>query len=157
MTGPPAPSALSAVQERLQRDYRPAFLRYLARRDEPSRHAGYELGRAAVGRGQSMLDLVAAHHVTLTEVLPDARDAEEVLRMCSAASEFLTEVLTTFAMASSAFPALREQLEDVHEQVAELRAAQEPGPAAPALRALPQVRRDGGRRPEGRSPGGRPT
>jgi hypothetical protein len=57
-------------QERLQRDYRPAFLRYLSRRDEPARHAGYVLGRAAVTDGRSMLDVVAAHHVTLLEVLP---------------------------------------------------------------------------------------
>jgi hypothetical protein len=30
----------AVARERLQRDYRPAFLRYLSRRDEPARHAG---------------------------------------------------------------------------------------------------------------------
>ena len=87
------------ARERLQRDYRPAFLRYLSRRDEPARHAGYVIGRDAVVAGQSMLDVVAAHHVTLLEVLPQARDPEEVLAMSTAASEFLTEVLASFSMA----------------------------------------------------------
>lgn len=112
-----------AAAQRLQRDYRPAFLRYLSRRDEQARHAGYVLGRSAVARGQSMLDLVAAHHVTLVEVLPDARDPGEVLAMSTAASEFLTEVLASFAMASSAYEGVREQLEQARRELAELRAA----------------------------------
>ncbi len=109
--------------DRLERDYRPAFLRYLSRRDEPSRHAGYVLGRTAVAEGQSMFDLVAAHHVTLIEVLPDARDADEVVSMSTAASEFLTEVLASFALASSASVGLREQLDQAQRELAELRAA----------------------------------
>ncbi len=121
MTSPRGPLEPSA--ERLQRDYRPAFLRYLSRRDEPARNAGYELGRSAVGRGQSMLDLVAAHHVTLLEVLPDARDPAEVVDMSTAASEFLTEVLASFAMASSAVTGLQEQLQEAREEIAALRAA----------------------------------
>ena len=109
-------------RERLQRDYRPAFLRYLSRRDEPARHAGYVIGRAAVAAGQSMLDVVAAHHVTLLEVLPDARDADEVLAMSTAASEFLTEVLASFSMTSGAFASMAEQLEDAQRELAALRA-----------------------------------
>jgi hypothetical protein len=113
------------MAERLQRDYRPAFLRYLARRDEPARHAGYVLGRTAVAEGQSMLDLVAAHHVTLAEVLPDARDPAEVLAMSTAASEFLTEALTSYSMTSAGFAELREQLQAAQAELAALRAAQE--------------------------------
>jgi hypothetical protein len=122
VTGP-EPS-LSPAAERLQRDYRPAFLRYLSRRDEPARHAGYVLGRTAVVEGQSMLDLVAAHHVTLAEVLPDARDPAEVLSMSTAASEFLTEALASYSMTSSAFTELREQLQAARAELAALRAAQ---------------------------------
>lgn len=120
MTRAEPPSAAAAA-ERLQRDYRPAFLRYLSRRDEPARHAGYELGRAAVAQGQSMLDLVAAHHVTLLEVLPDARDPDEAASMCTAAAEFLAEVLASFAMASSAFAGVREQLQEARDEVVALR------------------------------------
>ena len=113
---------MSSPQERLHRDYRPAFLRYLSRRDEQARHAGYLLGRAAVAQGQSMLELVAAHHVTLLEVLPDARDTEEVLAMSSAAAEFLTEVLSSFSMASGAVAGLQQQLQQARQQIAELQA-----------------------------------
>lgn len=107
--------------ERLQRDYRPAFLRYLSRRDELALHAGYLLGRAAVEEGKGMLDLVAAHHVTLVEVLPDAKDTDEILVMSTAASEFLTEVLASYAMASAAVAALQEQLLEAQSELAELR------------------------------------
>ena len=116
-----APDA-AVDRERLQRDYRPAFLRYLSRRDEPARHAGYLLGRAAVAAGQGMLDVVAAHHVTLLEVLPDARDPGEVLAMSTPASEFLTEVLASFSMTSGAFAGMAEQLEDAQRELAALRA-----------------------------------
>ena len=116
MTAPDA----AVDRERMQRDYRPAFLRYLSRRDEPARHAGYVLGRAAVAAGQSVLDVVAAHHVTLFEVLPDARDPDEVLAMSTAASEFLTEVLASFSM--SGYASMAEQLEDAQRELAVLRA-----------------------------------
>ena len=110
------------LRERLQRDYRPAFLRYLSRGDEPARNAGYVIGRTAVAAGQSMLDVVAAHHVTLLEVLPDARDPDEVLAMSTAASEFLTEVLASFSMTSGAFAGMAEQLEEAQRELAVLRA-----------------------------------
>ena len=115
-------SAPDAARGRLQRDYRPAFLRSLSRRDEPTRHAGYVLGRTAVAAGQSMLDVVAAHHATLLEVLPDARDPDEVVAMSTAASEFLTEVLASFSMTSAAFASLSAQLEDAQRELAALRA-----------------------------------
>ena len=111
-----------AARQRLQRDYRPAFLRYLARRDEPARHAGYVLGRAAMTAGSSVLDVVAAHHLSLLEVLPDARDPGEVLTMSTAASEFLTEVLVSFSMTSEAFTTMAERLEGAQHELAALRA-----------------------------------
>ena len=118
-------------QERLQRDYRPAFLRYLSRGDEQARTAGYALGRAAVGQGSSLLDLVAAHHVTLLEVLPDARDPAEVVAMSTAASEFLTEVLAAHALSSAAAGDLRVQLQEARREIAALRSALgEPAEAA---------------------------
>jgi len=125
-------SGAGSARDRLQRDYRPAFLRFLSRRDEPARHAGYVLGRSAVAAGQSMLDVVAAHHVTLLEVLPDARDPAEVLAMSTAASEFLIEVLASFSMTSGAFSSISERLEDAQRELAHLRAqvARDAGRAA---------------------------
>jgi len=83
--------------EDLTRDYRVAFQRYLPQRSESALTLGYEIGRSAVDRGTSPLDLVDVHHVVLSEVLADLRDdrTQEVL---TAAAEFLREVLATLDM-----------------------------------------------------------
>ena len=82
----------------LRRDYRTAFLRYLPRREEAPLRAGYEIGRAAVVEGLSMLDLAQVHHEVLLEVISTSRH-EELCGVASAASEFLVEVLATYDMA----------------------------------------------------------
>lgn len=109
------------ARERLPRDYRPAFQRYLVRRDETSRNDAYLLGRAALGHELSVLDLVAAHHVVLLEVLPDARDTPEVLRVCTAAAEFLAEVLASYSMAALGIAHLQQQLQAARDELAALR------------------------------------
>jgi Phosphoserine phosphatase RsbU, N-terminal domain len=86
----------------LLRDYRAAFLRHLSRREETSRAAGYELGRAALGAGVGLLEVVRSHHVVLAEVLRD-EPAEEVDSVAEAASEFLLEVLASYDMVRRAF------------------------------------------------------
>ena len=53
--------------ERLQRNYRTAFLRYLPSRDEAALHLGYEIGRAAMAGGLSLLDLGRMHESTAVE------------------------------------------------------------------------------------------
>lgn len=83
--------------ERLQRNYRPAFLRYLPRRDEAALHSAYQLGRTAVGDRVSLLDLAHVHHAVLLEVLRST-PSEEVARTAAAASEFFVEVLATYEM-----------------------------------------------------------
>ncbi|MBM7805140.1 hypothetical protein JOD57_000977 [Geodermatophilus bullaregiensis] len=82
----------------LTRDYRVAFLAYLPRRTEAALHRGYELGRAAVTDGLSILEVVRVHHEVLLEVLRET-PAEEVPAVAGAASEFLIEVLATADMA----------------------------------------------------------
>lgn len=120
--GPDAAGPRPPVAEsRLRRDYRPAFLRYLSRRDEVSRSAGYDLGRRAVVDGQGLLDVIAAHHVTLLEVLGDARDADETTSMFTAAAEFLTEVLASFAMRTAAVQDLQQQLQQARDEVDRMR------------------------------------
>ena len=85
----------------LGRDYRAAFLRYLPRRDEEARHAGYLLGRNAVDSGVSILELARMHHEQLLDVLRDTR-AEDMPGVATAASEFFLEVLATYDMAQRA-------------------------------------------------------
>jgi S-adenosylmethionine:diacylglycerol 3-amino-3-carboxypropyl transferase len=88
----------------LVRDYRTTFLRYLPRREESAMHAGYELGRAALASGRSLLDVVRVHHAVLIEVLRES-PGEEMSLVAGAASDFLTEVLASYAMAQPGAPA----------------------------------------------------
>lgn len=83
--------------ERLTRDYRVAFLRYLPRRSEAALHRAYELGRGAVADGVSLLDLARVHHEVLLEVLPSTA-AQDVPTTVAAASDFFGEVLATYEM-----------------------------------------------------------
>ena len=90
------------TQDDVARDYRVVFLRYLARHEESARHAGYELGRAALAAGLSLLTLVRVHHDVLTGVLRDT-PADEVSSVAGAASDFLLEVLASYDMVQRGF------------------------------------------------------
>lgn len=83
--------------ERLQQDYRPALLRYLAQREEPALQRGYELGRTAVAAGVSLLDIAQIHHAACIDVLRDV-PSEDVIRTVTAASEFFLDVLAAYDM-----------------------------------------------------------
>jgi hypothetical protein len=93
MTGP-----AGRTLDGFTRDYRIAFLRYLARREEVALAAGYALGRAAVAEGVSLLELVQIHHDVLSAALTGGRP-DEVEATSAAASSFLLEVLAPFDMA----------------------------------------------------------
>ncbi|SNS43774.1 Phosphoserine phosphatase RsbU, N-terminal domain [Geodermatophilus pulveris] len=81
----------------LRRNYRAAFLRYLARPGESALAAGWSLGRGTLGTALSLLDIVRVHHDLLLEVLQDC-PADEVPEVARAASDFLVEVLASHDM-----------------------------------------------------------
>jgi len=83
--------------ERLRRNYRAAFLRYLPNRDEAALAAGYQIGRSAVVDGLTILDLVQVHHDVLREVLGTG-SPEELDGLTATAGDFLVEVLATYEM-----------------------------------------------------------
>lgn len=83
--------------ERLRRNYRAAFLRYLPNRDEAALDAGYQIGRSAVVDGLTILDLVQVHHDVLREVLATG-SPEELDGLTATAGDFLVEVLATYEM-----------------------------------------------------------
>jgi hypothetical protein len=86
----------------LTRDYRVAFLQYLPQRREVALARGYELGRAAVTGGLSILEVARVHHEVFLEVLRQT-PPEDVPGVATAASEFFLEVLATFDMAQRRF------------------------------------------------------
>ena len=83
--------------ERLRRNYRAAFLRYLPNRDEAALDAGYQIGRSAVADGLTILDLAQVHHDVLREVLRTSSQ-EELDGVTATAGDFLVEVLATYEM-----------------------------------------------------------
>jgi len=96
----------AASQDALRKDYRAAFLRFLPSRDDAALLLGYELGRSAVARGLSILDLAEVHHEVFLEAL-DETPADELPTVARAASEFFLEVLATHDMAQRIFRADR--------------------------------------------------
>ena len=92
---------MTALQD-LQRNYRAALFRYLPSRDEAALHVGYQIGRAAVTDGLSILDLVQVHSDVFLEVLADTAP-DDLQGVASAASDFLLQVLATYDMAQRAF------------------------------------------------------
>jgi hypothetical protein len=83
--------------ERVRRNYRAAFLRYLPNRDEAALDAGYQIGRSAVVDGLTILDLAQVHHDVLREVLGTSSE-EELDGVTASAADFLVEVLATYEM-----------------------------------------------------------
>ena len=83
--------------ERLRRNYRAAFLRYLPNQDEAALDAGYQIGRSAVTEGLTILDLAQVHHEVLREVLGSS-SRDELDGVTASAADFLVEVLATYEM-----------------------------------------------------------
>jgi hypothetical protein len=83
--------------ERLRRNYRAAFLRYLPNWDEAALDAGYQIGRSAAVDGLTILDLAQVHHDVLREVLRTSSQ-EELDGVTASAADFLVEVLATYEM-----------------------------------------------------------
>jgi hypothetical protein len=93
---------MSIELDRLRQNYYVDFLRYLGRRDEPILSSAYELGRAALSSGVSLLDVVQIHHSVLVDVLRST-SGHELPDVAEAASTFLVEVLASFDMTRRAF------------------------------------------------------
>ena len=85
------------ASERLLRNYRTAFLRYLPSRDEAALAAGYQVGRSAVSDGLTIVDLVQVHHEVFRDVLRTTT-REELDDVTATAADFLGEVLATYEM-----------------------------------------------------------
>jgi hypothetical protein len=83
--------------EALRRDYRTAFLRYLPRRAETALALAYDIGRASVADGTSVLVVVQLHHEILREVVSET-DPDDVDDIIARAGEFLAEVLASVEM-----------------------------------------------------------
>lgn len=81
---------------------------YVAEASESSLHTAYELGREAVVRELSVLDLAAVHHETLLASLSHARDRRAIEQTTRAAGDFFLESLSAFEMVRRGFTEARD-------------------------------------------------
>jgi hypothetical protein len=110
--------------EDFRKTYASAFDAYLADKSEQGLHDAYELGREAVARGLSVLDIAAIHHACLAASLVDIRESAQ--RRLEGAENFLLQTLSAFEMVQRGFQEAQEAvlLEKQHaSQMHELAAA----------------------------------
>jgi Phosphoserine phosphatase RsbU, N-terminal domain len=88
--------------------YVSGFRTYLDEPGERTLRAAYELGRDAVRRDLSILDLAILHHEALADALRAGADGEEAERVVRAAADFLVESLSAFEMLQRGFREARE-------------------------------------------------
>lgn len=97
---------MSAAVEEFRAAYGVALRSYVADGTETDLRTAYELGREAVVRELSVLDLTLAHHDALLEALGEANaDVDHVVR---AAAAFVLESLAAFEMVRRGFDEARE-------------------------------------------------
>lgn len=88
--------------------YESALVDYLRDSSERSLRVAYELGREAVSRQLSMLDLAVVHQEALLAALAETSEPEETLRVTRAAGDFFLESLSSFEMVQRGFRAAQE-------------------------------------------------
>jgi Phosphoserine phosphatase RsbU, N-terminal domain len=91
------------LRSRFGPEYDAAFSRYVSRPGEGGLAVAYEIGRSAVARGLSLLDLSAMHHAALLRELRHATGPDDVEARTRAAAAFFGEVLATFEMTRRGF------------------------------------------------------
>jgi serine phosphatase RsbU (regulator of sigma subunit) len=101
--------------------YATAFSAYLADRGETGLGAAYDLGREAVARHLSVLDLAEAHHAALQAALQHDGAAPSAT-IVQAAADFLRESLSIFESVHRGYHEVQEVARLEHEHVEQLRA-----------------------------------
>jgi Phosphoserine phosphatase RsbU, N-terminal domain/GAF domain len=98
--------------------YATALRDYLRDASEDSLRAAYELGRQAVGRQLSVLDLAVAHQAALSSVFAGAFDVAEVPEIVRAAGDFFLESLASFEMVQRGLGEARQAVRAERRQTA---------------------------------------
>jgi hypothetical protein len=98
--------------------YATALRDYLRDASEDSLRAAYELGRQAVGRQLSVLDLAVAHQAALSSAFEAAFDVAEVPGIVRAAGDFFLESLASFEMVQRGLGEARQAVRAERRQTA---------------------------------------
>lgn len=100
-------SGAGAGREPFQRAYTSALADYVHAPTETALHVAYELGREAVHRELSVLDLAVTHQQALSAVLATA-GRDELQQAAAAAGDFFLESLSIFEMVQRGFKEARQ-------------------------------------------------
>ena len=98
---------MNPTVEEFRAAYAAAFRSYVADGTETNLRTAYELGREAVVRELSVLDLTLVHHDALLDALREAATAD-VEHVTRAAAAFVLESLSAFEMVRRGFNEARE-------------------------------------------------
>ncbi|NUR76465.1 MAG: hypothetical protein HOQ28_09305, partial [Thermoleophilia bacterium] len=99
---------MTVVRSKFADAYLTALESYRAAATESALRVAYELGREAVARGLSVLDLAAVHHQALLRTLAGTTTGAEAERAAASASDFFLESLSAFEMVQRGFREARE-------------------------------------------------
>ena len=102
-------SAAGAGRGPFQSAYTSALADYVRAPTETALRVAYELGREAVGRELSVLDLAVTHQQALSAVLATA-GRDELQQAAAAAGDFFLESLSIFEMVQRGFKEARQAL-----------------------------------------------
>jgi signal transduction histidine kinase len=104
-----------------EEEYRSAFGEYAQRGGEAALGRAYELGRRAINEKKSLMEIASLHHQALHGMLADAQGAVRHQKLLTAATDFLTEMLSPYEMAhrgvQDAIAALRQLNETLEEEI----------------------------------------
>jgi Phosphoserine phosphatase RsbU, N-terminal domain len=100
--------------------YQQGLLLFVQERSERRLQTAYEVGRAAVQSGLSVLDVAARHSESLVAIAQD-RDPGELVELIDAAGAFLVEALAAFEMAQRGLTEARRAAFDERRRARMLR------------------------------------
>jgi hypothetical protein len=104
-----------------QECYASAFDGYVDDPGEAALSAAYELGRSAVRRGLTVLDLASVHHDTLARAAAAARTGGDLDAVMGAGGAFFLEAVSAFEMVRRVLQEAREAADVERRQAAALR------------------------------------
>ena len=100
--------------------YANAFHAEAAAPSENALHVAYELGREAVGKQLSLLELTHIHHAVLAARLENC-DRRDIRAVVETANEFFLQTLSAYEMIQRGFSEAREELKTEREHADQLR------------------------------------
>jgi hypothetical protein len=99
---------VTAPLERFRHSYAEGFRMHLRRADETTLRRAYELGREAVERELTVLDIAAVHHDLLMAAVMRPPVPDQPADVVRAAGDFLVEALSAFEMVRRGFRDARD-------------------------------------------------